>query len=80
MKKRIYPFHIAIHVEQKRHSFFMSIIIGHAAACSCAPPLKFFKVTERRFFIDIVSQGKSIDIVFLHKIYILEVCYLLKQK
>jgi hypothetical protein len=42
--------------------------------------LKFFKVTERRFVIDIISQGKSTDIVFLRKIYTREVCYLLKQK
>jgi hypothetical protein len=57
------------HVEQSRRSFFLSIIIGCAAAYNCASPLNFFKVIERRLFIDIVSQGKSINIVFLCKIY-----------
>jgi hypothetical protein len=38
--------------------------------CSYVPPVKIFKVTERKFFIDIVSQGKNIYIVFLRKIYI----------
>jgi hypothetical protein len=75
---RIHLFHIAIHVEQNRRLFFLSIIIGRAAACSCAPLLKFFKDTTTRFSIDIVSQSKSIEILFLHKIYSQEVCYLLK--
>jgi hypothetical protein len=49
-------------------------IVGHATIDdSCAAPLKNSEVTDRRITILIVLYDRSIDIMFIHKIYTREV-------
>jgi hypothetical protein len=49
------------------------MVVERALTSTCASPLENFEITDWRFFIDIVSYRRSIDILFLYEIHTREV-------
>jgi hypothetical protein len=48
-------------------------VVECALTSTCASPLENVEITNRRFLIDIISHGSSIDIMFLCEIHTHEV-------